>query len=396
MSLRSVRLVLFATAALFLAPSAASAAWTVTPTPNVDGASLTTLGAVDCSSANSCMAVGAPVIFTSTPPTGGPLAERWDGASWQIVPTPRPPGSTFNSLNGVSCPQPNVCFAVGSSTSSSGTTPLVELWNGTRWSIQPSPNVPNGTLGGISCSGLVACTAVGTVHDPSSGDSRPLAERWDPTGWHVQATPDPTGSQNDELVSVSCALRRTCTAVGRSTTFLASGGTSISPLVERWFGRVNSWGLQSAPKPAGAESAAFAGVSCPDGPVCIAVGSTGLGTTNATLLAERRIGPTWSIQPLPDPPPDTFPPRNFSAVSCPARRSCHAIGAAATQIPSGDLIAGHFDGGSWRLESFAPGTPVPSVLFLPGISCPSRVFCMAVGYWQYKFSGATLAAKWTP
>jgi hypothetical protein len=386
--LRPLVLFLVATAALLLAPSAASAAWTVTPTPNVDGASLTTLRAVDCSSANSCMAVGAPEIFTSTPPTGGPLAERWDGASWQIVPTPSPPGTTFNSLNGVSCPQPTLCFAVGSSQSSSGTTPLVELWNGTSWSIQPSPNVTNAVLQAVSCSGLLACTAVGTTVYPSAVQA--LAERWDGTGWHVQSTPVVAGSESSGFSDVSCPLKRTCTAVGQS----AAGGFT-SPLVERWFGRVNAWGLQAAPKPPGAENASFAGVSCPDGPVCVAVGSSQAHFEFDSLLAERRIGSTWSIQSLPDPPLDTFPPRDFSAVSCPARRFCQAIGPAAMQTVSG-FIAGHFDGASWRLESVAPGTPVPSVLFLPGISCPSRLFCMAVGYWQYKFSGATLAAKWTP
>jgi hypothetical protein len=89
MSLRSVRLILLATAALLLTPSAASAAWTVTPTPNVDGALSTNLTAVDCSSANSCMAVGhATNVQAGTEAT---VAERWDGRSWQIVPTPNPP-----------------------------------------------------------------------------------------------------------------------------------------------------------------------------------------------------------------------------------------------------------------------------------------------------------------
>src|SRR6187401_3533490 len=128
MSLRSVRLVLFAAAALLLTPSAASAAWTLTPTPIVTGAVSTSLSAVDCSSAQSCMAVGHTNVGA---PGGTSVAERWDGASWQVVPTPNPPGATFSSLNGVSCPWPNVCFAVGSSDSG----PLVELWDGTKWSI---------------------------------------------------------------------------------------------------------------------------------------------------------------------------------------------------------------------------------------------------------------------
>ena len=43
---------------------------------------------------------------------------------------------------------------------------------------------------------------------------------------------------------------------------------------------------------------------------------------------------------------------------------------------------------------------MPNGAFMPGVSCPSRVFCMAVGGWTsispHILIGATLAAKWTP
>jgi hypothetical protein len=380
MSLRSVRLVPIATAGLLLTPSAASAAWTVPPTPNVEGASSTNLLAVDCSSANSCMAVGHATNVTAG--TSATVAERWDGTSWQIVPTPNPPGVTHSSLNGVSCPWPNVCFAVGSPG------PLVELWNGTSWSIQPSPDVPFGSLDAVSCSGLLACTAVGSSYQEGY---HPLAERWDATGWHVQSTPDPTDSQYDQLFAVSCPQRRTCTAVGASTIFDASGGHT-SPLVERWFGRVNAWGLQSAPKPAGAERASLAGVSCPGGSVCFAVGYSShpdVSATGTATLAERRIGSTWSVMPTPNPQGSSF--AGLLGVSCPARLSCHAVGS--TDTPGPIPIAERFDGASWQLEF-----PAPSILnpFLAGVSCPDRTFCMAVGGYTHLSSGGTLSAKWTP
>ena len=60
--LRPVLLSLVTTVALLLAPSVASAAWTVPPTPNVPGADDTNLYGVDCTSANSCMAVGIAVF----------------------------------------------------------------------------------------------------------------------------------------------------------------------------------------------------------------------------------------------------------------------------------------------------------------------------------------------
>jgi hypothetical protein len=376
MSLRPSRLVLIVVAALLLTPSAASAAWTVPPTPNVEGAPSTNLLAVDCSSANSCMAVGRATNLGAG--TSATVAERWDGTSWQIVPTPNPPNSTFNSLNGVSCPWPSICFAVGRSNYQ----PLIELWNGSSWSIQSSPAVQYGELDAVSCSGLLACTAVGK--NPATAGP-PLVERWDSTGWHIQSTPSPPGSQFSSLAGVSCPLKRTCTAVGYSNT-----GGVVSPLVERWFGRVNSWGLQSAPKPAGAESARFAAVSCPDGPVCFAVGSFvshPAPTTQVTAtLAERRIGSTWSVMPTPNPQGSSF--AGLLGVSCPGRLSCHAVGSA-DLIP----IAERFDGASWQLEF-----PAPSILypFLAGVSCPDRTFCMAVGGYTHLSSGGTLSAKWTP
>jgi hypothetical protein len=61
----------------------------------------------------------------------------------------------------VSCNGPSACTSVG--YDSDGNT-LIESWNGSAWSIVPSPNVANArnTLSGISCTGPTACTAVGT------------------------------------------------------------------------------------------------------------------------------------------------------------------------------------------------------------------------------------------
>ena len=58
-------------------------------------------------------------------------------------------------------------------------------------------------------------------------------------------------------------------------------------------------------------------------------------------------------------------------------------------------IAERFDGASWQLES-TPERKPPLLPVLGGVSCPSRLFCMAVGGYNRSFSGGTLAAKWTP
>jgi hypothetical protein len=367
MSLRSVRLILLVTAALLLTPSAASAAWTVTPTPNGPGVATSLLG-VDCSSANSCMAVGEVDDGALNPASLHPIIERWDGVSWQIMQNP----ASVGSLTGISCPRPNVCFAVGG---------LHELWNGTSWSIQPHP--AKGVPEDVSCSGLLACTAVGYYYDPNSQIFGTLAERWDGSGWHLQSTPNPTGSVDSLLYGISCPLKRTCTAVGQART-----PEGPEPLLERWFGRVDAWGMQAAPKPEGAESVGLGDVSCPHGTrVCVVVGFSAPSQGQSSVMAARRIGlGSWSIFPL-----TTLPGSDLSTVDCPVVGFCQATG---TWL--GSLIAERFDGTSWQVE----GIPTSGLQFpiLRDVSCPSRFFCMAVGGSGQAFIGsrASLAAKWTP
>jgi hypothetical protein len=369
---------------LAIATPSASAGWTAPPTPNAAGANLSTLAAVDCTSPSNCIAVGHA-------DNGGSrvtLAEHWDGTSWTITPTPNPPGATLASLSGVSCPRDNVCFAVGGSSSG----PLVELWTGTSWTIQPSDSVAGGELDAVSCSGLLACTAVGQYANANSRLT--LAERWDATGWHVQSTPNPAGAESSRLAGVSCPVKRTCTAVGGST---VNGVTA--PLVARWFGRVNAWGEQAAPKPAGAESADLAAVSCPAPLPCFATGDSTTPDSPPTTssvtstLAERRVGSTWSVLATPNPPqgPGVNQSRLFG-VSCPTQRFCKAVGTS-TDLMGPVPIAQGFDGATWQLE------PVPvtgAFPLLAGVSCPTRLFCMAVGGNSFRFSGTTLSSHWTP
>jgi hypothetical protein len=127
------------------------------------------------------------------------------------------------------------------------------------------------------------------------------------------------------------------------------------------------------------------GVSCPNGPVCVAVGVSEMHDVGPIPLAERRIGSNWSVLPVGDL--GNLTGIQLIAVSCSAHRACHATG--------NGLLAARFDGASWQLES-VPFPPTVSFPFLAGVSCPSRFFCMAVGGHSLHFTGGTLAARWTP
>jgi hypothetical protein len=147
------------------------------------------------------------------------LAERWNGTSWKIQPTPNPTGgakSAPKDLSGVSCTSATACTAVGHYILGlSQYLTLAERWNGTTWTIQPTPN-PNGQyseLFGLSCTSATACTAVG-YHDGGMGVSATFSEQWNGSSWGIQAPPNPAGYDSFQLSGVSCTSAIACTAVG--------------------------------------------------------------------------------------------------------------------------------------------------------------------------------------
>ncbi|HLH62517.1 MAG TPA: hypothetical protein VKV20_12605 [Ktedonobacteraceae bacterium] len=69
------------------------------------------------------------------------LIEQWDGSDWKIVSSPN--GGSYNSmLYSVSAPDASNAWAIGSYNGSMVTNQtLIEYFNGTTWSVVPSPNV---------------------------------------------------------------------------------------------------------------------------------------------------------------------------------------------------------------------------------------------------------------
>jgi hypothetical protein len=116
---------------------------------------------------------------------------------WRIQAT-RNPSAGGGALSGVACTSSSACTAVGGSNS--GT--LAERWNGTRWTIQPTPNPAMAfqiTLDSVACPAPRFCTAVGDYGVNATGDRLTLGLQWRGTGQgpqHSAAPPQP---------GVSCA-----------------------------------------------------------------------------------------------------------------------------------------------------------------------------------------------
>jgi hypothetical protein len=154
------------------------------------------------------------------------LAERWNGTTWRIQPTPNPAGVQFASLAGVSCTGPSACLAAGGSDH--GT--LAERWNGTTWRIQPTPNPPGGgniLLASVACPASSACTAFG-FDETSSGQHLTIAERWNGHTWRIQPTPGIVAADIG-LPAVACPTFSACVAVASYT----NNGPNLT-LAELW------------------------------------------------------------------------------------------------------------------------------------------------------------------
>jgi hypothetical protein len=339
--------------------------WTIQPTPNPTGPG-SYLSGVSCPSPAACTAVG------------GTLAERWNGTSWTIQPTPKPTNPNQSLLNAVSCTSTTACTAVGGPYAT-----LAERWNGTTWAIQSTPNpvtgVTSSELTGVSCASPTVCIAVGNLDNPNTGNEGTLGEAWNGTSWSVQQVPDLTGPTYTDLNGVSCTSTTVCTAVGS----LLNGANFPVTVAERWTG--TSWSIQSTAATSGALNA----VSCTSTTACTAVGNDGSGGT----LAEAWNGTSWSVQSVPSP--DVY--NNLNAVSCTSTTACTAVGASAGLYSPNNrtMFAVRWNGTSWSIQP----APIPAGATsseLTGVSCTSTTACTAVGDFTSSDNGpeATLVERW--
>jgi hypothetical protein len=126
---------------------------------------------------------------------GPTLAEHWGGARWRIVPTPAGAGV----LHDVVAIAPDEAWAVGAR----GKRPLIERWNGSRWSVASGPKIVAGALLGVAAVSSRDVWAVGTRTAYDNGTGPPLVEHWDGLRWHVVSTPSSAAKLRLDTVSVS-------------------------------------------------------------------------------------------------------------------------------------------------------------------------------------------------
>jgi len=122
-------------------------AWSAVPSPSPGGAENALLGVTEVAS-NDAWAVGFYVASGNQGRPQKTLVEHWDGTSWTVVPSPNLGGnnsqSVSNELRGVIAVSANDVWAFGDSDAfgPEQLTNLVIHWDGTKWSLVPTPS-PN-------------------------------------------------------------------------------------------------------------------------------------------------------------------------------------------------------------------------------------------------------------
>lgn len=241
------------------------------PSPGIEN---DLLNSVSCVSESFCMATG----FSSDSDSAETLTLVWDGAAWTTVSSPNA-GIASDVLTEVSCLSPSWCIAVGNFESgpSSQTQTLALAWDGRAWSIMPSlsPGTFGNVLNSISCISALSCTAVGYYYDVSSTGTSVLVQRWDGSSWSVVPSPNGDAASNF-LESVSCLGASSCTAVGYSLTNLLA-----QTLVLTWDGA--EWSIVPSPN-ADNDNNELLSVACVSAKGCTAVGISFTGSLARTLV----------------------------------------------------------------------------------------------------------------
>ena len=175
----------------------------------VDGAAF---ASVACPNSSRCFAVG----YQHKGQVTTTLVEHWNGSVWTPVASANPGGSTDTSLTAVSCATATSCVAIGSSHSNGTTRPIAERWDGTRWSLTgPLASAgPAARLASIACTGATNCTAVGRA--VLNGTTAPLVERWNGARWSIEASASREGALSSSFSGIGCSAAGGCYAVGNT------------------------------------------------------------------------------------------------------------------------------------------------------------------------------------
>lgn len=306
------------------------------------------------------------------------LVEHWDGTAWSIVPSPDPPDAANVYPSGLSAVSPDDIWAVGSYEDADLDTKTFTMhWDGMKWSLVPSPN-PGTTwnfLYDVSAVSSNNVWAVGNYQDVN-GVMKTLTLYWDGVQWSRVASPNPSGEGNSYLKGVDALSASDIWAVG----YIARpGGTLDEAITMHWNG--TAWSI--VPTPAIPSADVYLNrVSARTGSDVWAVGRRRYAATNDDFTLTLRWNSTaWSIVPSPNPAPTA---RNILyGIEAVSDDDAWAVGyymtaTVANGSPAQPLVT-HWDGVQWSVAPPPQGT-IPSYKYLYAVAALSSSDIWLAGY----------------
>jgi len=310
------------------------------------------------------------------------LAERWDGSGWTLEPTPNPAGASSSVLEDASC-RLDTCLAVGWSYYSGAYRTLGVI-------REPTGEAPDVTTKPAFSSTRTSATLGGSI-TPNGLFTTYQFEYGTTIGYGSKAPAAPKSiGAGANPVEVSEKIEGLQPGTTYHFRLVASNAEGTTASTDQTF-TTPTWEIQSTPNPGGADASHLFDVSCEPSStnLCTAVGlSTSSGADSP--LAQRWNGSSWSEQ-TPAKKSGATHTRLFG-VDCPSATRCIAAGNYQASEGSATL-AELWNENKWSIQS----TPVPSEATsseLAAVGCNNTAECMAAGSAVVKGVKTAIVEEW--
>lgn len=314
-------------------------AWTESSFPT----GVTTLNSVTCPDAQTCYAVmfGTAKAFDSDAVI---IVTTNGGDSWSVQAQ-----YLDVQIDELVCPSASVCQATGAVSGQQGSYVFGTSDGGAHWDSEP--------FGGTSPQSAIACTTSKVCFSAGGASVVSTTDAWS------NSADLPVPSSTYGLDSIACPQTADCYAAGVEGVIRTTNGGA-------------SWSRVSLPTGAGVKYALSA-ITCSSATTCFAIGKRASG---AGVVLTTTTGTTWS-----DVSPSLAPPLN--AIACPTSLICYVVGGL-TSDATGTVEITTDGGTSWTSSSIPASSP-------GSIACPDPSTCYTGGgtdMYVTSDSGST----WTP
>jgi hypothetical protein len=317
-------------------PVEACGTWSVVP----HGGGLVTASfwAVEAISANDIWAVGRGFDGTR----GVAVIQHWNGSQWSNVLVPNAANQgDYAELMDVSALSSTDVWAVGHRTIQGFGSPftLTMHWNGTQWSVVPSPS--EGTGGDR----FLAVEAIASDDAWAVGENlfqyKSIIQHWDGAEWSVVDSPNnATGSGS--LLGLTAVSANEVWAVGGHGGSDGIGG----PLILRWNG--TAWSVVTAPTLPGSGSGGLVDIDALSSSDIWAVGGTTPENIEHTLTMHWN-GSLWSIVSSPNPG------SSFNELNSVTAIGAGDVWAVGWSMPYENTLMMHWNGSAWTTVPSSTG-----------------------------------------